>query len=1393
MATHIGRYSVTAEIGKGGFGSVYRAHDPLVGRDVAIKLLATQEDESLVARFRAEAVTAGNLHHKNIVTIYEFGEHQGVPFLVMELLDGTELSHYIAKRTPLSLLEKVEIMSEVAEGLHFAHEHGVIHRDVKPSNIMRLVDGTVKILDFGIARLVRDSKTRLTRTGSMIGTIQYMAPEQFSAGESNAACDIWSYGAVFYELLTGIQPFAAAEASAVMYRILNQDPDPVSTIVPNCPPELDDLLHRLLAKQAIQRPQSLDDVVWDLRMIARSLGESQVPRLLERAQELFDSSDYSGARNVIRRVLTLDPGNQEAQQWRERLREAQRRSAVKPKIEELLSLADEESSRRSFAEARSKVESALQLDPSSPTLKERLVDLKRKEEQAGLAKQLMLRARDELAQSDLTEAFQLANEAANNDPENPQATALVDEIKRALDAQRRQAALRADIEKARGLLVVQAYDQAIELLTRMAADNPSSEVEALLADARRLQEAQALRNQIEEGIRNGKQLIKQERYEEAVTLLEGLLERSPEEESVRQLLSYTRAQIEQQHKSAQVDGMLDESLRLAEGRDFNRAFEVINQALKLSPGDARITQAQQKVFDLQREDRRRQEIESELARVEALRSEDRLEDAQRLAGRLATEHPGSSEIEACQRAIAEQIEAREKERRAKIEQSIKEAEALLKGKRADSATAMLEGLTVAFPGEQSIAHLLEESRAAQQEQMERSRLEGVIGQARKLEQNRQWDQAITLLEQELAQNPNAAGVPAELERLRALKAADEAVLAIETSLKRQDYDQAIALAGAAASAHPRDPRVRKLLDEARNQRERTSCLQRARSYLTGGDLESAVKVIRDGEARFPGDAEIAELKQRVEVAWGRDQELAQARQALRQRQFDEAQRIAEQVAAASPDDAAPRLLLERIAEQRFDYERSESRRQGRAAAALLLKDLRFEQAIAALENLAREYPGERDIEEDLNNARASRERHHRKQLCDEAAKEVELLIAQSNFDAAIQKAQAALQRFPGDSTLTHLLQTADSARQLRERRGRLEAAIGQLEAQFKAGDAKAVLAGAKELLKEQEEPRVRELLNWAQTSLDEARNIRKKSRKPVPVAWVAGGLVAVAALIGVVLIVNNTINGGDDQDKQGPAPVASLAIRPTELNFRYQQGGAAPDPQTFVVTTGDTAFDWVVQENAEWFTLQQAEGSGEGTVTVTVDPNQAAGQYDGVAMVNLREGNGGPLTLRVRLNVTPPPQTKQNPPPVQPTPPKPTPPVEPPKPPVQPPKPPPVKPKPPADTRSAVERYLDAAPAAINCRDSSYRGVRRGIIRWTGSLAPQAQLALGRGDRIVEGGGALQLTGGGLPGCDINPDVQTPGVAIVQRPTAANNYGLMVLRNDSAATVSAITIQWQVR
>ena len=267
----VGKYRIGGRIGRGGMGSVYRAHDPVLDRPVALKVISAAADVSddLRARFFLEAQACARLTHQNIVTIYDMGEADGHLFIVMELLEGDELRDLIARRAVLAVPDRLALMLQVCDGLHYAHQRGIVHRDVKPGNIFVQPSGLVKILDFGIAR-IEAAGMPVTRTGDLIGTLQYMAPERVR-GRGDQRADIFSVGAVLYEVLTHRAAFEGDDPLEILERLRSHDPPPPSALAPGLPPELDTLVARALDKDPARRFASLDDVRTALQAIQQRL------------------------------------------------------------------------------------------------------------------------------------------------------------------------------------------------------------------------------------------------------------------------------------------------------------------------------------------------------------------------------------------------------------------------------------------------------------------------------------------------------------------------------------------------------------------------------------------------------------------------------------------------------------------------------------------------------------------------------------------------------------------------------------------------------------------------------------------------------------------------------------------------------------------------------------------------------------------------------------------------------------------------------------------------------------------------------------------------------------------------------------------------------------------
>src|SRR5688500_7791396 len=277
--TRLGRYEIRSLLGEGGMGEVYLARDPKIGRDVAIKVLPAQfsADAERLARFEQEACAAGALNHPNVLAVHDVGQYDGAPFVVSELLEGETLREKL-RGAPLPQRKAVDYASQIARGLAAAHERGIAHRDLKPENIFITSDGRAKILDFGLAKLThgdgRQSQTEIptrrvdTDAGAVMGTVGYMAPEQVRGRKVDHRADIFSFGAVLYEMLTGRRAFRGESAADTLSAVLKEDPPALSESNRNVAPALERLVLHCLEKDPAARFHSANDLAFALEALS---------------------------------------------------------------------------------------------------------------------------------------------------------------------------------------------------------------------------------------------------------------------------------------------------------------------------------------------------------------------------------------------------------------------------------------------------------------------------------------------------------------------------------------------------------------------------------------------------------------------------------------------------------------------------------------------------------------------------------------------------------------------------------------------------------------------------------------------------------------------------------------------------------------------------------------------------------------------------------------------------------------------------------------------------------------------------------------------------------------------------------------------------------------------
>lgn len=294
MLKKIGKYEIVAQIGQGGFGTVYEGHDPLIKRRVAIKTCST-DDDSIRKRFFREAEIAGRLQHRNIVTVFDLGVQDDVPYLVQEFLTGQDLRDKIAHHAQVSDVQKFTYLLQLAEGLRYAHAQGVVHRDIKPANIRILEDDSVKIMDFGIAKLA-DAVTQLTNTGMAMGTTGYLAPEQIRAEKIDARADMFAFGVVAYELFTGTKPFHGDSIHNIFYKILTQEPEALRNRYPAVTPQLERIIWRCLRKTPDERYPNFAEIIGELKPLVDAVdGTEELTRLASRLENAIEQGEIADA------------------------------------------------------------------------------------------------------------------------------------------------------------------------------------------------------------------------------------------------------------------------------------------------------------------------------------------------------------------------------------------------------------------------------------------------------------------------------------------------------------------------------------------------------------------------------------------------------------------------------------------------------------------------------------------------------------------------------------------------------------------------------------------------------------------------------------------------------------------------------------------------------------------------------------------------------------------------------------------------------------------------------------------------------------------------------------------------------------------------------------------
>jgi len=686
--TRIGKYDVVGVMGRGGMGVVYRCIDRHLGREVAIKTLTEgiKSDPGMLARFYEEGRKTGSFKHPNIVTVFELGDDNGIPYIVMELVDGDPLEKLIGSDEPLPLIERLRIMEDVCSALAYAHRQNVVHRDVKPANIFVQPDGRVKLLDFGIARLEarKPQDLSLTRPGHIIGTVPYMAPERLRDKPLDRRSDIFATGVVLYQFVSGELPFSGDEV-VLMQKILNEPHPPLSSKCKGCPASLDAIVDRALAKSPDDRYSTADEMAADLTTTIAEIQEEQAQELLPEAKRLLEAQDLLRARAALQQLLKIQGKNTEA---RELLADVQRQLSQRQReerVQQIRQQAENLMDDKEFDKSLAMLDEGLELDAAN----QELVRLRQRVEKA---KEKQERVREYLRQADAARrggdyqaAISAARKALRVDKSNSKGMVLVSILTKEAEEAERRAAVKSLLEAARGELSARHYQEAIEVLRRAEQVDPTNpELQLLLGDANSGMEQIKRRELVARLETEAFAAATFEQLQQCARMIQEAMASMPAESTLIRL----NAQVDREIKEHENRRFADETVQACRDLRPREALKVVQQARQRIPGEERLQALEKLLADRVKRQTVEERREEYLSQAREALANGQYADAVHILEGCQAEGIATDEI----RSLLEFAYREEAEHRSEalMRSRVAQAQALISESAFDDAIAFLE-------------------------------------------------------------------------------------------------------------------------------------------------------------------------------------------------------------------------------------------------------------------------------------------------------------------------------------------------------------------------------------------------------------------------------------------------------------------------------------------------------------------------------------------------------------------------------------------------------------------------------------------------------------------------------------------------------------------------------
>ena len=581
----LGKYEVLGVVGRGGMGVVYKAIDPEIGRLVGIKMMtsAVINDPVLIKRFYREAQSAGKLQHPNIVTIYDLGIHEAMPYLVMEFLEGESLDVALRSGRTLLLEEKLSIVIQVCNALAYAHEQSIVHRDIKPGNVMLLKDGAVKLVDFGIARIGAEY---VTKTGQLMGSIQYMSPEQVHGDHVDHRTDIFSTGVLLYQMLTKTLPFEGKDAGDTLLKIVHDSPAPLSRFLQEYPAELDGILQRVLAKNPGDRYQTATELAFDLSHLEERLKRKRISAYLQDIEQSIADAQWDKSREQLLQLLKVDRQNVRASELLREVQQQIQKQKRAERIRDLQAQAEDAVARNALDEALRYLGVALSLDEGNAPLREFRDAIQERKQRADRVAELLARAKSSFDTEDLENALASAKQALSVDAENPEAKELHAAIRNELNERVKLRQIHVHLDEARKQLSSRNFTAALDVLREAERIDPHAPgVNELIALASAGHQQERRRKELEQFSSEIGEALNRNDYNVASAKAAEALERFPNDRGLLKLKALADKERENAERRAYVEKQASLARRLLEEKKSAEALVPLQEALAKYPDE----------------------------------------------------------------------------------------------------------------------------------------------------------------------------------------------------------------------------------------------------------------------------------------------------------------------------------------------------------------------------------------------------------------------------------------------------------------------------------------------------------------------------------------------------------------------------------------------------------------------------------------------------------------------------------------------------------------------------------------------------------------------------------------------------------------------------------------